>query len=130
VSGKDTVRVFVYGTLMEGYALHDTWMKDATKIKDHTILGYTLLNLGPYPALLKVVDPINKELVTSFAVRGEVWEMPKNRFAALAAMEMRVGYEVEELPGGELVFLFETIGNNSAKWMRNSSVDYQDQIPF
>lgn len=130
MSAKRQVRVFVYGTLMGGYPLHDSWMKDSTFVGESTILGYTLLDLGPYPALLKVVDPIDKTPITSFAVKGEVYLMPEKSFAALAAMETRVGYTVEQLPDKTFVFLFETIGNNLNHWKKTGGVDYQDNIPF
>lgn len=129
-TSEKRVKVFVYGTLMGGYPLHDSWMKNATKVEDRTILGFTLLDLGPYPALLEVVNSLTSERLPEFSVKGEVWEMSGKEFAALAAMEMRVGYTVEKLEDGTFLFLFETIGNNVNHWKKSGGIYYEDQIPF
>ena len=90
---KPWVKVFVYGTLMTGCALHG-WLRDpqwARKIRDAEIYGYALLSLGPYPALIKVGDCFDG------GVRGELWELHPDLFAELSSMERKVGYSTETL---------------------------------
>lgn len=90
---KPWVKVFVYGTLMTGCALHG-WLSDkrfAKKLRDGTIFGYAMLSLGPYPALINVGEDFQG------GVRGELWELHPGLFAELKAMEERVGYTTENV---------------------------------
>lgn len=118
---KPWVKVFVYGTLMTGCALHD-WLADerfARKIGDGTIDGFSLLSLGPYPALIKIEG-------FEGGVVGELWELDPYLFSELRKMEERVGYSTEEVhvyvPDVQVngiaaqAFIFSKIEETYVKW--------------
>jgi len=72
--------VFVYGTLKKGYALHSV-LKNATFLGKSTMEG-TLINLGPFPALLRVVKASSPGVV-----KGELYKINSSVLAALDIVE-------------------------------------------
>lgn len=133
-----SVFLFVYGTLKRGFPLHD-WMAESKFIKEDKLVGYTLINLGPYPAMLSMPGADN------FLVNGEVFEMPYDQFVDLKNMEEGAGYNTLEVrtQSGEKVYAFvmRTLEPGYATWIEEKSgkktvgrVDIydpaQDDIPF
>lgn len=83
--------LFVYGTLKQGFPLND-WLTrpDGTppsvlKNPDVVVKGFSLINLGNYPAAIAASDQ-------DYLV-GELWEVPKERLDKLSRMERGAGFE-------------------------------------
>jgi gamma-glutamylcyclotransferase (GGCT)/AIG2-like uncharacterized protein YtfP len=72
------MRVFVYGTLMRDEPNHPRLAGARFVGSAETVAQYTLLDLGPYPALAIGGD---------CAVRGELFEVEEEELAALDAFE-------------------------------------------
>jgi gamma-glutamylaminecyclotransferase len=82
--------VFVYGTLMRAGANHAVLERlGATFITNGTTHEpRTLVDLGPYPALLPARDVRDEEQLTSAVlVAGEVWEIDDRALRELDAFE-------------------------------------------
>lgn len=109
---KEPVLVFVYGTLKQGCPLQK-WMKKSKYLGDHTVKGYTLISLGPYPAMYSTEDE-------QHAVLGELYEMPADDFDRLAAMEESAGYQTVAVVTTEGVtakaFILGTIHSGPVMW--------------
>lgn len=109
---KEPVITFVYGTLKRGCPLHG-WMKKSKFLGEHTVKGYTLLSLGPYPAMYITPDE-------SCAVVGELYEMPADEFSSLAGMEESTGYLTVAVHTTEGVtaqaFILGTIYSGAVEW--------------
>jgi gamma-glutamylcyclotransferase (GGCT)/AIG2-like uncharacterized protein YtfP len=72
------IRVFVYGTLMRGERAH-RFLADARFVRvAHTVSAFTLVSLGPYPALLAGGRT---------SVRGEVYDVDARTLVALDRYE-------------------------------------------
>lgn len=87
------VKLFVYGTLMTGCKLHG-WLNQedfAIKIADVNLYGHSLIDFGPYPALINCGEHFQG------AVRGELWEVHPSLFKEIRSMEERVGYITEDV---------------------------------
>lgn len=91
VSKAALIPVFVYGSLMQGHALHD-WLKDQDFIAVCKIDGYALVSLGPYPALV-AVEP------TTCSVAGEYYLVSEDCFTKLKDMEEAAGYKTVNVSG-------------------------------
>lgn len=89
----DWKKLFVYGTLKSGGALH-AWIDDGAFMYDAVAPGYSLLDMGPYPAMIAVLNK-SGDLIAPFKVDGEVWAVPPNVFDAVTNMETRAGYTLE-----------------------------------
>jgi len=59
--GPDAELIFVYGTLMKGYALHPALARGARFVEKGKTRG-RLLDLGPYPGLVTGVGQVKGEV--------------------------------------------------------------------
>lgn len=127
------VPVFVYGTLKKGHRLHE-WMNGSNFNGPDVLNGHTLLDLGPYPALVKV-----HTVGADFSTSGEVYEMPYKNFQQLRVMEENVGYRTVEVVTAQgthcHTFLFAELPAGMARWVTEKNtakvvVDPDDDIPF
>ncbi|CAN5922901.1 hypothetical protein BH11MYX4_BH11MYX4_44740 [soil metagenome] len=86
------VRVFVYGTLMRGHANHRVLVElDASRLGEaRTAAPRTLVDLGPYPALLPA-DPARDAGAgagaVSVSVSGELFEVDEAALEILDVFE-------------------------------------------
>ena len=82
------LKVFVYGTLMEGLGNNPVLGENATLIGEHKVEGFELFPIGGgwFPAMLKDPhhDPEAEEIKT---VSGEIWEIDKEELEQLDALE-------------------------------------------
>ena len=80
------VHVFVYGTLMRGGANHPVLVRLGARYVGaaRTAQGRTLVDLGPYPALLALDD--SRDTVAP-NVHGEVFALEESMLAELDAFE-------------------------------------------
>lgn len=118
------VPVFVYGTLKRGFPLHE-WIASETFVSEARLGGFTLLSLGPYPALVRTQDDENYE------VAGELYEIDQSRFNQLRKMEERVGYRTEDVEvslGGGITntrmakaFVFVELTPGAVKWEQDAA---------
>jgi gamma-glutamylcyclotransferase (GGCT)/AIG2-like uncharacterized protein YtfP len=107
------VLVFVYGTLMRGAASHDVLVRAGARFVGvaRTAALRTLVDLGPYPALLPADATRDRT-----AVQGEIYEVGPEALGELDAFEgcpklyrrervevVGVGVEVGDGDGGPLV---------------------------
>ena len=80
------VKIFVYGTLKEGFPLYNNFNKRHSIIKDITVNG-TLFNLGPFPAAkFNTQDTIIGEIHTFY-----------DKDKTLAIMDRIEGYNSENI---------------------------------
>lgn len=114
------VKLFAYGTLQLGCKLHG-WLSDsryALKVQDDVIIGYSLIDFGPYPGLVKVGTEGHR-------VMGEVWSVHPLLFRDLKEMEERVGYttvDVRTRNNGEAkAFLYATLEEGTVRWSPDRS---------
>ena len=70
--------VFVYGTLKKGHGNHRLLEKAKFLGKHITKAKYTLLDLGPYPAVLNAGDS---------SIKGEIYEIDQNTLRDLDRLE-------------------------------------------
>jgi gamma-glutamylcyclotransferase (GGCT)/AIG2-like uncharacterized protein YtfP len=129
---KVLVPLFVYGTLRKGFPLHE-WMEDQKFVSEATLGGYSLISLGPYPALVKLDDMENYEVV------GELYMVEEGRFEQLRKMEERVGYTTEDVEintGGGFMnnteakaFVFTTLRHGKVKWTQTTVKGRQQMYP-
>lgn len=133
-STGQVVQLFVYGTLKKGHKLHE-WMNGSRFVGYDTLPGHSLMDLGPYPALVKV----HAASPSAFKVQGELYDMPVEHFNALKRMEEEAGYKTVEVVTRKGVhaqtFLFMELRDGIATWQsdgRRSSVvvNPDDDIPF
>jgi gamma-glutamylcyclotransferase (GGCT)/AIG2-like uncharacterized protein YtfP len=86
VEGRDTIPMFVYGTLMEGGSL-EGWLADAAVDREPArVLGYRLMvpKQGWYPYMV----PADRDVTY-----GElVWVKPGGHLTRLVDMEVSAGY--------------------------------------
>jgi gamma-glutamylaminecyclotransferase len=87
------LHIFVYGTLMRGERNHGV-LAGATYVHSTcTAAGRTMVDLGPYPALLPADDERDAGRAP---VHGEVWVVSEAHAARLDAFEGRA-YRREEI---------------------------------
>lgn len=128
--------MFSYGTLKKGHKLN-AWVGDQMLIGEAVMEGACLINAGPYPIM--VVPAVG-------SVKGELYLVSAQRFAALEQMEHAVGYttavrkvkvvdsEQESFKGQEYnckTFVFTT-HEGLASW-ENASDDplyYRGQVTY
>lgn len=147
MSGKKKaswVPVFVYGTLKKGFPLAE-WMDGSKYLGQESIEGYSLLSLGPYPALIACTKP-DGQPDKNYKVSGELWSMPESTFHQLKRMEERVGYTTIRVPTVSTqveaaAFLFGIVSRGLVEWgltKESEKPDYEvvpvviqeDVIPF
>lgn len=127
------VPLFVYGTLKKGFPLHE-WMEDQKFVADVRIQGYTLISLGPYPALVDMNEPS-----ADMGVAGELYMVEEGRFNQLRKMEERVGYSTQEVStrteDGEhgpkaFAFVFtKLVSCGDVKWTQTTVKGRQQMYP-
>lgn len=94
------MRLFVYGSLLRGEENHGALLGARFVAEARTVPRYSLVSLGPYPALVPG---------GSTAVVGEVYEVTEELLCALDEFEgvpehyLRVDVEIE---GGEPAFAY------------------------
>lgn len=132
---QPTVNVFVYGTLKKGFKLHD-WMNGSKFVESDWLYGHTLIDLGPYPAMVKI-----EALSQEFKTQGEVYAMPAEYFRDLQLMEENVGYRTVDIVTSKghqaKSFIFANLASGIAKWIPGEDggkarveVMLDDEIPF
>jgi len=102
-------RLFVFGTLKQGFPLHERAVGDALFMGAYrTLQCYPMLVAGPWFAPMMLNQP-GKGL----RVRGELYQVEDARLAAIDAIEsvgkpgnLRLSVEVEPLAGGLAVAAF------------------------
>lgn len=144
MSGKKKavwVPVFVYGTLKKGFPLSE-WMTGSKYLGQESIEGFSLVSLGPYPALIACSKP-DGQPDKNYKVSGELWSMPDETFQKLRQMEERVGYTTIGVPTVSTkieaaAFLFGVVSRGLVEWTRTGEIDFDvrpvqlqpDDIPF
>lgn len=72
-------KVFVYGTLKEGFGNHKRLLSTSTKLGDFTTTGeYTMYSLGGFPGVVLRGDT---------AIHGEVYQVTNEVFKSLDILE-------------------------------------------
>lgn len=106
---KDKVRIWVYGTLKKGRALHDNYMGNSLLIQEDTMRG-ELYKIGWYPAFFQLGDRIAD-------IKGEIYEMPREDFNKVRQMEENAGYKTEEMvsAGGIKAHVFRYLDSRVKK---------------
>lgn len=135
------VPVFVYGTLKKGFPLNE-WMDGSKYLGQESIEGFSLLSLGPYPALIACCKA-DGQPDKNYKVSGELWSMPDETFQKLRRMEERVGYTTIGVPTVSTkieaaAFLFGVVGRDLVEWTSVGENDYDvrpvelqaDDLPF
>lgn len=115
------VLVFVYGTLKAGFPLYSSYMGQSEFVDEAVVDGFTLLNLGPYPAMIRVYGPH----ASKFSVAGELWLMPLKDFRKVEAMEGAAGYSCIPVPVKDteaMAFVMAEIEEGVAEWRRVTEV--------
>lgn len=82
-SKMDMKILFVYGTLKRGHALHG-WLEGQQFVGLAEVKDACLIDAGAYPIMV-IPNP-------GSSVRGELYMVDSELFAALSAMETRAGY--------------------------------------
>lgn len=83
------IKVFVYGTLLEGYGNHKYFLSNAKKLGEHiTSPNYTMLHLGGFPGVIQEGDT---------AIKGEVYEVSEEELRRLDRLE---GYDLASPTSG------------------------------
>lgn len=131
-----TVRAFVYGTLKRGFPLNRGWMDGAIYVRDGLLSCYTLISFGRYPAM--VYAPSS----AGFKVKGEVFDIPEDKFNELRQMEESAGYTTKDVTLDDgtkaKVFVFATLHKGEVEWTQDpdkwhgqvSTTITDDDIPF
>ena len=88
------MRLFVYGTLMQGEVAHALLAERARFIGPATASGYALFDLGPYPAMVRGEG----------VVVGEIYEIDEISLPELDAYEGE-GFGRARLATGEVAYL-------------------------
>lgn len=93
---KFPVKMFVYGTLREGFGLHNSAMSGAKFLGKHRTVPSFSLYAKYYPWLTRNGNT---------SVTGEVYEVDENRFKRINSIECGAGYKLEEieLEDGQIV---------------------------
>lgn len=111
---EDKIFLFVYGTLMKG-EINSDLLKDAEFIKSSkTKEKYTLINLGAYPAVVKVPQ---------VKISGELYSVTQEILKHTDKLEGYPHYydrELIELDGGEKAIMYFLPAENIN--MKNASV--------
>lgn len=64
------MKLFVYGTLKEGFRLHSQYLSNSEFIGSHsTKPSFSMVNLGSFPGVIEKGDT---------PIQGEVWEVPRD----------------------------------------------------
>lgn len=92
VSKAELVPVFVYGSLKKGFQLHKDYLEGQQFIGRALLPGFTMVSLGPYPALVRTGNP-------EHSVVGEYYLMSGDAYHAVRSMEERAGYETSDVEG-------------------------------
>lgn len=78
--------IFVYGSLKRGKFNHERFgLHKARFIGEATLKGHRMVNLGPYPAIIRVDDQ-NK------VVHGEVYDVDQDTVTTLNGIEQGAGF--------------------------------------
>ncbi|MDX3927345.1 MAG: gamma-glutamylcyclotransferase [Shinella sp.] len=102
-------KIFVFGTLKRGFALHEQGLSGAAFLGLYrTRESYPMLIAGPWFAPMMFDEP-----GTGFRVTGEVYEVDDDALAKLDRLEsagkpgnLRVAIDVEPLEGGPVLSAF------------------------
>lgn len=86
------VPLFVYGTLKRGMRLHEGWLGGQMFVGKAVVSGFTLLNLGTYPAMFHTGNDNDKVL-------GEYYLVEEKCFTNVSDMETAVGYQLATVAG-------------------------------
>ena len=93
------MKIIVYGTLMKGFYNYDRWMGNAECINKIQLHGFKLFING-YPAIIQSNSQDD-------IVHAELYDITKDRFEAISAMEIGAGYHIEMYKiNGEEIPLF------------------------
>ena len=91
-------KVFVYGTLKKGGALHGH-LENAKFVKEEELSGFEMFNVGWFPAIVKTDNKDSK-------VKGEVYEVDDNLMSTLDMVEGYPDlYQKEETEHGFVYFM-------------------------
>jgi gamma-glutamylcyclotransferase (GGCT)/AIG2-like uncharacterized protein YtfP len=88
--------LFCYGTLKKDGALHN-WLDGSVFLGDGLACGYSLVSLGPFPALVQITHKDQSKLLSVFKTAGELWAVPNEVFDKIEDMERKAGYSTEEI---------------------------------
>lgn len=85
------MKLFVYGTLKRGRALHSAYYMDtrARLLGDDSVRG-ELYTVGPFPVFFDNGDNMTD-------VPGEVYEVPRDIYGMIESMETLSGYGVKKV---------------------------------
>jgi gamma-glutamylaminecyclotransferase len=125
-------RLFVFGTLKRGFALHDAGLRGANCVGDYrTVERYPMLIAGPGFTPMMLHQP-----GVGLAVKGELYEVDDAQLAALDRLEsvgkpgnFRVSLAVERVNGGERCAAFAYVKAPELATPVHSGYldDYQDR---
>jgi gamma-glutamylcyclotransferase (GGCT)/AIG2-like uncharacterized protein YtfP len=105
MSDAEMVTLFVYGTLMRGGVRHRLLAGQRFLGVGRTRAGYALVDLGPYPALVRRDDEIG-------SVHGELYEVASSRVSRLDEEEgapelyQRESIDIEGRNGPVVAYIF------------------------
>jgi len=126
------IRLFVFGTLKNGFPLHDPCLGGATYLGAyHTVEPYPMFIAGQWFAPMMLDKPGN-----GFHVSGELYEIDRARLAAIDAVEsigkagnFRISIEVIPVEGGGRGHAFAYVkSENLARAVHSPCLtDYQDR---
>lgn len=71
-------KVFVYGTLKQGFRLHRVLMENGRNsvfLGEDTICGFKMLNLGAFPGIVPTSDPMDTVFGEVYVVSDETLEV-------------------------------------------------------
>ena len=86
---KETMIIMSYGTLKRGFYNHKL-MGENTYLGKVSLSGYVMYKNEHYPAIVKSDDPER-------VVIGELYEIEKDVFDTIAAIEFSAGYHINEI---------------------------------
>lgn len=119
------MKVFVYGTMKKGGALHKSYMTNSKLLGEAVLPGFWMLSLGPYPALVRTDNPNTK-------VKGEVYEMPELEWKSLENMEANAGYDTymvqpEGTKGETAVFVYLDLTTPGTSSWEHDHIHFQEE---
>jgi len=83
---KNWNNIFVYGTLKRGYNMLNI-VPDAVFLRETTLYGFNIYDLGSYPGIKTVEDKDNSDSQQYPFVRGELWSVSDEGLARLDRYE-------------------------------------------
>ena len=119
LSKDNTIKVFVYGTLMEGKTNHRRYLSKARFLGKGTVKGYSLYHLGSFPGVVhsKRVDK----------VKGEVYEIDHSSLEDLDVLEGEGSLYIRELTN---VYIGENTVTSAYIYVYNHQVSEKQRIDF